>query len=76
MTTYKTMSGLVNATEKVIAELETHGITSHADEQRLDKITSNLSRQLNALWSNPADVEDMAKLNSRLADACNKAMGV
>lgn len=73
-TAYKTTGGLVRATEKVIAELETYGIAGYEDEKRLGAVTSNLLRQLNALWSSPADVAEMRKLSNRLRDAWTKAL--
>jgi hypothetical protein len=75
MTTYKTLTGLIKATDRLAAELGSTIIQDDREYQRFSQMVSNLHRQLNALWSNPADVTDAAKAKNRLSDAWYRASG-
>jgi hypothetical protein len=65
---------MAKAIERVIGELA-YPITDDRDYKAMDAKTSALFRELNALWSNPADADEAARLKNRLAAAWNKAIG-
>lgn len=73
MTTYKTTTGLTKAIEQAIADLEAGKIGEPREYDTANARVKNLVRQCNALWSNPADVEDFAKLKNRLLEAWHNA---
>jgi hypothetical protein len=65
---------MARAVERMIGELA-YPITDDRDYKVMDRKTSALFRELNALWSNPADADEAARLKNRLSAAWNKAMG-
>lgn len=73
MTTHKTFTGMAKAVERLIANLEKYGIKDEFEYRQADRQMSGLMKELNALWSNPADVTEAARLGNRLSDAWHKA---
>jgi hypothetical protein len=81
--THKTFSGMMRAVDRTIAELGTKTCdTFHpdpfdrmmdSDYKRLDAKVSGLFQELNALWTNPADVTEAAKAKNRLNEAWYRA---
>lgn len=72
--THKTFGGMRRAVERLICDLAS-GINDAEEEAAYSARCDALCRELNALWSNPADVSEAAALKSRLVAAWNKAMG-
>lgn len=75
MTTYKTTSGLLKATSDLASALRSSPITEQHDYESASRKVDNLRRQLNALWSNPADAADCDKACADLIDAWNQSTG-
>jgi hypothetical protein len=71
--THKTFGGMARATERVIEELGGATISDEREYQRLNKRVKALCAELNALWSNPADSLEAAKLKARLVESWNAA---
>lgn len=70
--THKTFSGMRRAAERLTAELLATAIDNDRDYRSYLKRVDALNAELGALWSNPADVSECAKLKAALSDAWNR----
>jgi hypothetical protein len=75
--THKTFSGMARAVERLIQQMDGFdGMSLAMDSDReyraMSKKVDDLLSELNALWSNPADVTEAARLKHRLLEAWHK----
>lgn len=67
--TYKTMSGMYRAVDRLIGDLGAATISDQRTYDAFNKRCTSLLAELGGLWSNPADVTEAAQAKSRLLDA-------
>jgi hypothetical protein len=66
---HKTFAGMVRAVERLASEMESCPIDNQHDYDAFKARADALLRELNGLWSNPAQGDDAARLKNRLIDA-------
>jgi hypothetical protein len=71
--THKTFGGMARAVERLAGELDSARIDDDRDYKVYRRKVSALFAELNALWSNPADVAEAARLKNRLSEAWHAA---